>query len=82
MHTTKLARWGNSQGIIIPKHLCEHVGMKVGDRVEIAVDAASGTIEVAPAASMDEQAERGSWFMEASYRGREDICKATPQDSR
>ena len=59
MHTTKLARWGNSQGVIIPKHLCEHVGMKVGDRVEIAVDAASGTIEVAPATSASEQRDRG-----------------------
>lgn len=46
MNTTKLNKWGNSQGVIIPKHLCEHVGMRIGDRVRLAVDASTGSIEI------------------------------------
>ncbi len=46
MHTTKVNKWGNSQGVILPKHLLEHVGMRVGDTLEVTVDAASGTIEL------------------------------------
>ena len=46
MNTTKLNKWGNSQGVILPKHLLKHVGMKVGDTVQIAVNSASGTIEL------------------------------------
>ncbi len=46
MNTTKLNKWGNSQGVILPKHLLQHVGMKVGDTVQIAVNSTSGTIEL------------------------------------
>lgn len=46
MNTTKLNRWGNSTGVILPKKLLEHVGMRAGDRVSIAVNAATGTIEL------------------------------------
>lgn len=47
MATTKLNKWGNSQGVIIPKHLCEYVGLQVGDPVEITVNSKTGTIELA-----------------------------------
>lgn len=46
MNSTKLIKWGNSQGVILPKHLCEHVGLAVGDRVEISVDASTHKIEL------------------------------------
>ena len=47
MNTTRVNKWGNSQGVILPKHLCEHVGIQVGDLLEVTVDATSGTIELA-----------------------------------
>ena len=47
MSTTKLNKWGNSQGVLIPKHLCEYVGLHVGDQVEITVNSKTGTIEIA-----------------------------------
>lgn len=46
MNTTRVNKWGNSQGVILPKHLCEHVGIQVGDLLEVTVDAFSGTIEL------------------------------------
>ena len=46
MNSTKLIKWGNSQGVILPKHLCEHIGLAVGDKVEISVDAATHKIEL------------------------------------
>lgn len=46
MATTKLNKWGNSQGVLIPKHLCEYIGLKVGDPVHIDVNARTGTIEL------------------------------------
>ena len=47
MATGKLYKWGNSQGVIIPKHLCEYIGLHVGDPVEITVNSKKGTIELA-----------------------------------
>ena len=47
MATGKLYKWGNSQGVIIPKHLCEYIGLHVGDPVEITVNSKTGTIELA-----------------------------------
>ena len=47
MSTTKLNKWGNSQGVIIPKHLCEYIGLQVGDPIEITVNSKTGTIELA-----------------------------------
>lgn len=56
MTTTKVNKWGNSQGVILPKHLCEHVGIRVGDTVHIAVDSSTGTIALTLAS---EPAEKG-----------------------
>lgn len=46
MNTAKLNKWGNSTGVILPKHLLEHVGLRVGDTVQFAVDSTTGTIEL------------------------------------
>ena len=47
MSTTRLNKWGNSQGVIIPKHLCDYIGLQVGDQLEVTVNAKTGTIELA-----------------------------------
>ena len=39
--TTKVQRWGNSQGVRLSKQLLRDAGISVGDEVEIAVDGAS-----------------------------------------
>lgn len=44
MASTKLNKWGNSQGAIIPKRLCEHIGLKVGDEMEVSVDSSTRSI--------------------------------------
>ena len=46
MNTSKLNKWGNSTGVILPKHLLQHVGMQVGDVVNISVNSNTGTIEL------------------------------------
>ena len=51
MTTTKLNKWGNSQGVLIPKALCESAGFHVGDRVEMAVNPETRRIELFVAAS-------------------------------
>lgn len=57
MSTAKLSKWGNSTGVILPKKLLEHVGMRTGDKVHIAVDAATGTIELS---RISEERPKGS----------------------
>ena len=46
MSTTKLNKWGNSQGVLIPKALCESAGFQIGDRVEMAVNPETRRIEL------------------------------------
>ena len=46
MSTTKLNKWGNSQGVLIPKALCESVGFRIGDRVEMQVNPETQRIEL------------------------------------
>lgn len=35
---TKLQRWGNSQGLRLPKSVLEQAGMRVGDEVSVSVE--------------------------------------------
>lgn len=44
---TTLKKWGNSQGVLIPKNLCEYLGIAVGDRLEM--EEAHGAITMRPA---------------------------------
>lgn len=44
MTTATLTRWGNSQGITIPKKLCEQMNIHVGDRLELTY--ADNTINI------------------------------------
>ena len=46
MASTKLNKWGNSQGVILPKKLCERAGFAIGDRVEVAVNPRTRRIEL------------------------------------
>jgi len=38
MSTATLTRWGNGQGVLIPKRLCEQLGIKTGDKVTISAE--------------------------------------------
>lgn len=46
MLATKLNKWGNSQGVLIPKRLCESAGFQVGDTVQMAVNPETRRIEL------------------------------------
>ena len=35
MATATLRRWGNSQGIVIPRDVCERLGIAIGDALEL-----------------------------------------------
>jgi len=35
---TTVVKWGNSQGIIIPKRYCDSLGLNVGDEVELSLE--------------------------------------------
>jgi antitoxin MazE len=37
MPTTRLAKWGNGQGVLIPKKFCETLGLKPGDEVNLSL---------------------------------------------
>ncbi|NHM14610.1 AbrB/MazE/SpoVT family DNA-binding domain-containing protein [Xiamenia xianingshaonis] len=41
MPVVTLAKWGNSQGILIPKSVCEALGLSIGDKMELRTDAPS-----------------------------------------
>ena len=43
---SKVQRWGNSQGIRIPKNILENSHIKIGEEVDISVD--NGKIIVKP----------------------------------
>lgn len=38
MSTATLSKWGNGQGVLIPKHVCELLGLKTGDKVSITTE--------------------------------------------
>ena len=48
MNTATLTKWGNSQGIIIPKATCERLGISVGDPLNLSIR--DGKLEITPAA--------------------------------
>ena len=38
MTTATLSKWGNGQGILIPKRFREQLGLEAGDKVSISLD--------------------------------------------
>ncbi|WP_165054561.1 MULTISPECIES: AbrB/MazE/SpoVT family DNA-binding domain-containing protein [unclassified Adlercreutzia] len=42
--TGTLAKWGNSQGVRIPKDICELIGIQVGSAVSIRADQAKSEV--------------------------------------
>ena len=54
---TKVQKWGNSQGLRLPKALLDEAQIKVGDEVKISVD--KGRIIVEPATKV-----RGKYDLE------------------
>ena len=47
--TATLTKWGNSQGLIIPRAICDRAGLKVGDKVDLDVTE-EGSISATPSA--------------------------------
>ena len=45
MSTVTLSKWGNGQGILIPKALCEKLGLKTGDKLIVDADNSGLTIK-------------------------------------
>jgi antitoxin MazE len=46
MPTATLNKWGNSQGIIIPKSACSLIGINIGD--ELNLEVTKNRIEITP----------------------------------
>lgn len=46
MATATLSKWGNSQGVILPKALCDLAGISIGDKLDLK--ATSTGIEIKP----------------------------------
>lgn len=46
---TVVRRWGNSNGVVLPKQLAEVAGVHAGDTLEAQWDPASGRITLTPA---------------------------------
>ena len=45
---SRLKKWGNSAGLLIPKYIVTALGIKVNDEVVISLDTTSKQIVVAP----------------------------------
>ena len=43
--TATLTKWGNSQGVVIPKDFCDQMRIKPGDRLSVSFDGVRVTIE-------------------------------------
>lgn len=56
MPSTTLNKWGNSQGIIIPKSICDSLGIGIGDKLEIT--ATDGGIAINPQRSAFRRSRR------------------------
>lgn len=57
-----LQRWGNSQGVRIPKQLVERVGIAIGNEVVISLSDDKSTIIITPA--RDTRPVRGRYRIE------------------
>ena len=55
---TKLTKWGNSQGVIIPKRMCESLGLRVGDTVTLTANPRTGAIELTPRTKLKDMPSR------------------------
>lgn len=42
--TTVLKKWGNSQGVRIPREACGMLGIDVGARADVAIDPVASTV--------------------------------------
>jgi antitoxin component of MazEF toxin-antitoxin module len=38
MTTGTLSKWGNGQGVLIPKSYCEKLGVRIGDKLDLTLD--------------------------------------------
>ena len=47
---TKIQKWGNSQGLRLPKHLLEDARLSIGDDVNVMIN--NGLIVIAPVRSI------------------------------
>lgn len=50
MAITTLMKWGNSSGVILPKSICDLLGLKRGDSLSVEVKR-PGVIEIVPEAA-------------------------------
>jgi len=69
---TTLQRWGNSQGVRIPKQLVERIGVEIGSEVLISLGDDQSTITIAPV--QDSRPVRGRHRIE-------DLIAASQPDS-
>lgn len=69
---TTLQRWGNSQGVRIPKQLVERIGVDIGSEVLISLSHDQSTITIAPV--QDSRPVRGRHRIE-------DLIAASQPDS-
>ena len=46
MATATIRAWGNSKGLIIPKNICDLLGLSAGDQVSITPNAERSSIEI------------------------------------
>ena len=51
-----LTKWGNGQGLLIPKRLCQNLGIELGDKLKIT--ATEESITIVP---IRERARRTRW---------------------
>lgn len=54
--TATLTKWGNSQGLIIPKPICEALGVSVGDKLDL--EAGDGNLSIRPQHKKYERTKR------------------------
>jgi antitoxin component of MazEF toxin-antitoxin module len=70
---TKLMRWGNGRGVLIPRYCSLALGIKAGDAVVVSLDTTSRQIVIAP---QDTSSIQEQYFVKAAI-----VAKPKPQDA-
>lgn len=79
MATVRLAKWGNSVGLRLPKHVIDHLGLEAGSFLNITLDddgvcfrpVNKFTLEGLVSAITDENRHgETDWGMDAGFRAR------------
>ena len=55
-----ISKWGNGRGILLPKSMCDRMGVDIGEKVSLTFDPASNSVRIQP---------KQSWTLQSLMAG-------------